>query len=101
MTIKQPFAPQYGSNQVLTAGAASAKVGINKESKQVRVVNTGANKGYFRIYDSSNGVQSATTADCPVAAGAAVTVTKGGNQDTIAYISAAGTTLEVMTGEGF
>lgn len=99
--IIQPFFPQYGSNQVLTAGAASATANITKASKQVRVVNTGANKGYFRVYDSSNGAQAATTADCPVAAGAAVTVTKGGNQDTIAYISANGTTLEVMTGEGF
>jgi hypothetical protein len=101
MTIKQPFSPQYGSNQVLTAGATSAKVNINKDSKQVRVVNTGANKGYIRIYDSSNDDPAATTADCPVAAGAAVVVTKGGNQDSIAYISATGTTLEVMTGEGF
>jgi hypothetical protein len=99
--IIQPFSPQYGSNQVVTAGASSAAKSINKDSKQVRVVNTGANKGYFRIYDSSNGAQAATIADCPVVAGTAVTVTKGGNQDTIAYISASGTTLEVMTGEGF
>lgn len=100
MTIKQPFCPQYGSNQVLAAAAASASVAINKDSKQVRVVNTGANKGYFRIYDNTDGAQAATTADCVVAAGATVTVTKG-NQGSLAHISAAGTTLEVMTGEGF
>lgn len=101
MTIKQPFYPQYGSNQVLTAAAASASAVINPDCKQVRVVNTGANKGYFRTYNSANGVQSATTADFPVPAGLAATVSKNADHNAIAYISAAGTTLEAMTGEGF
>lgn len=104
MTAKQPFSPHYGSNQVLTAGAASASVGIDRDNKQVRVVNTGANIGYFRTYDSTDtatGAGTASTADVPVPAGMATTITKGMRHDRLAYISAAGTTLEVMTGEGF
>lgn len=101
MTIKQPFCPQYGSNKVLAVGAASASAGITPDCKQVRVVNTGANKGYFRAYNSNDGVQNATVADCPVATGMATTVTKDSTHNAIAFISAGGTTFEVMTGEGF
>lgn len=101
MTAKQPFNPQYGTNQVLTAAAASASAAISASCKQIRVLNSGTNKGYFRIYNSAGGTQSATTADCPVAAGMATTVTKEQDQNAIAYISSAGTTFEVMAGEGW
>lgn len=101
MTIKQPFCPQYGSNQVLAAAAATASSAITADCKQVRIVNTGANKAYFRIYNSNDGAQNATVADCPIPAGMATTVTKDMAHNAIAVISAAGTSLEVMTGEGF
>ncbi len=58
MTAKQPFMPKYGSNQVLTAGAASASATIDQSNNQVRVVNTGANKAYFRTYNSTDGSSS-------------------------------------------
>lgn len=101
MTIRQPFFPQYGSNQVLAAAAASATASINAKCKQVRVVNSGAAKGYFRTFNSVNGAVSATTGDCVVLPNVPVVVTKDEGHDSIAYISATGTTLEVMTGEGF
>jgi hypothetical protein len=101
VTFKQPFSPHFGTNQVVAPAAASAAASISRDDKQVRVVNTGANIGYFRTYDSTAGAQSATTADCPVPAGLSTTITKGTNHDAIAYISAAGTTFQVMTGEGF
>lgn len=93
--------PKYGSNQVLTAGAAALIAAIDKDNKQVQIVNTGSNKGYVRTYDSTGTVPIATVADCPVASGARVVLTKPGNHDSLSYISASGTTLEVMTGEGF
>lgn len=99
MTIKQPFYPRYGSNQVV-AVAAAASVTLHRSNKQARIVNTGANKGYFRIYDSADGVIAATAADCPLGPGGAITVTKG-DQDSISTYSAGGTTFEVMVGEGF
>ena len=102
MTARQPFYPQYGANQVVAPGAASASVAINQDAKQVRVCNSGANIGYFRTYNSFGGTiaQNATVADCPVQAGAALIVTAGPQHDAIAHISAAGTTFQIMTGEG-
>ena len=98
--IAQPFFPHYGTNQVLTAGAASAPYSLDKQDKQVRVTNTGANKAYFRTYDSGAGTPAASSADYCVPAGGVATVSKQGH-NAIAVISATGTTLEVITGEGF
>ena len=97
MTIRAPFQPQRGANQVTTPGAASASVGIDKTAKSVRLVNSGANICHVRI---GAGAQTATTADLPVPAGSSVVVQKGDGEDTLAHISAAGTTLHVQTGEG-
>ncbi len=98
--IHQPFFPHYGSNQVLAAGAASTSSAISHQAKQVRVTNTGANKAYFRTYDSTGGAQAASVADYCIAAGAVATVSKQGH-NAIAVISAGGTTLEVISGEGY
>ncbi len=102
MTARQPFYPHFGQNQVVTPAAASASSAIAVNDKQVRVCNSGANIGFFRTYNSLGGTatQSATTADCPVLAGGTLVATKGADHDAVAYISAAGTTFQVMTGEG-
>lgn len=102
MSLQQPFAPVYGTNQVITPAAASATVtltatGVN--STQLRVVNTGAAIGYFRTDVAANS-PVATTADVPVPAGMSTTITKPYKHDTIATISATGTTFQVMAGEG-
>ena len=93
----QPFNPVYGSGQKLTAAAASASVTISKGTKQFRVCNTGANPAYLRI---GSGEQTATSADLYIEAGAIETFTKFQDAETLAYISAAGTTLNVILGEG-
>lgn len=101
MSAHSPFKPQYGSNQVVAPAAAAASKTITKSSLSVRIVNTGANKGYFRIGTAAQiAAQAATVADCPVAGGASIVVEKSTDEDTISYISAAGTTFEIMTGEG-
>ena len=100
--IYQPFFPSYGSNQVIAPAAASAAITINKENKQVRIVNTGANIMYVQTYSSlESPAPVATTADFPIAAGMAATITKSMDHDRLCYISATGTTANVMTGEGF
>lgn len=103
MTAKQPFAPTYGSNQVLTANSSSQTATIGTGNKQIRVVNSGSNKAYFKTYNSQGGTVSktASTTDVCVLAGGAFTGTINADHDKLAYISASGTTLEVMTGEGF
>lgn len=99
MTVRAPFKPHYGTNQVVAPAAGSAAINIDPTDKTVRVSNTGANIGYFRVY-SSNEAPSATAADMPVAPNETVYVEKGEGQNRLAHISAAGTTFQVMTGEG-
>ena len=97
MTVRAPFNPNRGGNQVTTPGAASASVSINAISKSVRLVNSGSNICHVRI---GAGAQTATTADLPIRAGSEVIVSKGEGEDTLAHISAAGTTLHIQPGEG-
>ena len=97
MTIKSPFMPTRGANQVVTPAAASASVTVNSQAKSVRLVNSGTNICYVRI---GQGAQTATTADTPVLPNSALMLQKQMDDTTIAYISAAGTTLNIQTGEG-
>ena len=97
MTVRAPFNPNRGANQVTTPGATSASVTINAISKSVRLVNSGANICHVRI---GAGAQTATTADLPIRAGSEVIVSKGEGEDTLAHISASGTTLHIQPGEG-
>lgn len=101
MTIRSPFQPKYGSNQVLTPAAGSASVLIGAGNKTIRIRNTGAaNPMFFRTGKAVDGTVTATTADVPVSPGETVYIEKPQDHDTLAYISAAGTTCNVMTGEG-
>ena len=97
MTIKSPFMPDRGANQVLTAAAASASATISTQAKSVRIVNSGTNIAHVRI---GQGAQTATTADTPILPGTAVVLQKQMDDGTLAHISASGTTLHVQTGEG-
>lgn len=101
MSNLAPFNPHYGTNQIVTPAAASASLLVGVGNKQIRVLNTGSNIGYFRTFNSANGTQSATTADCPVPASMATTVSKPDDHDSVAHISAAGTTFQIMSGEGW
>ena len=96
MTIRAPFKPHYGTNQVVAPAAAAAAIALTKGDKSVRLVNSGANICYVRIVDTGD----ATTADLPIRSGESVIVEKEQDQTRLSHISAAGTTLSVMTGEG-
>lgn len=95
MSFINQFRPRYGSNQVVTPAAASASITIAKDDTAVRLVNTGANVCYVRV---RNAAGTATTADLAVRAGSEVIVRKGVDDTILSHISAAGTTLNVMTG---
>jgi hypothetical protein len=97
MTIRAPFKPHYGTNLTVTPAAASASSPINATDKSVRVTNSGATLGYFRI---GTGATTASATDVIVLPSTSIIVEKGDGQDTIAYISAVGTTFSIMTGEG-
>lgn len=94
----RPFNPAYGSGQVVTAAAAAAAVtNLNKGDQQVVVTNIGSNIGYVRVADTGD----ATTADYAVPAGAQVPLTKAPGQTRLSYISALGTSLHIITGNGW
>lgn len=95
MSIVNQFSQRLGSNQVVTPAATSATITISKQDKAVRLVNSGANICYVRI-----GAGVATTADIPVRSGSEIIIRKSSNETSLSHISAAGTTLNVATGEG-
>lgn len=97
MTIRAPFQPRRGSNQVVTPAAASASVSIDPIPKSVRLVNSGAAICHVRI---GEGVQTASEFDLPVLPNSSVIVSKGDGENVVAYISATGTTLHIQPGEG-
>lgn len=99
MTARQPVQPAYGSGQTLTPAAAAATVTIAKGNKQLILTNLGANVCHVRVGNTS--IANATTADYPVPAGAQVVISKSDEDDKLSHISASGTTLHVMNGEGF
>jgi len=72
-------------------------VTVNATCKSVRLVNSGTGICHVRI---GTGSQIATTADLPVRASSDVIVSKADGEDTVAYISSAGTTLHIQPGEG-
>jgi hypothetical protein len=94
---QQPFKPNYTTGQTVTPAAAAASVAINSADKQVCLTNTGLNDCYVRIHTDA---MSATTADFLVLAGAQVIITKAVGDDVLSHISASGTTLHIITGEG-
>lgn len=97
MTIRAPFQPRLGTNQVAVVTGVSGSLPIDPEAKSVRLVNSGANLCHIRI---GEGAQTATTADLVILANTSIVVQKAEGENTIAGISAAGTTLHVQTGEG-
>jgi hypothetical protein len=101
MTIRSPFQPQYGSCQSITPAAASASITIGRGNKSIRVRNTGTtNPMFFRTGRAADGTVTATATDMPVAPGETVIIEKSQDHDTLAHISAAGTTATVIAGEG-
>lgn len=97
MALLSAFSPAYKSGQTVSPAASAASITLPVEGKSVCLTNTGANICYIQIGNS--GI-SATTADYPVPVGAQVIVTRDGQSTTLSHISALGTTLHVMVGEG-
>lgn len=97
MAVYAPFNAKRGDNQVLTATATSQSVTIDAVAKSVRILNGGLSVAHVRV---GTGAQTATTADTPILGNSDLVISKGDGEDTLAYISAVGTTLHVQTGEG-
>lgn len=93
-----PFNPAYTQGQTVTPAAAAASININPVSKQVCLTNLGVNVCYVRLSDVAI---SATVADYPIPPGTQQVITKQDGHGILSYISAAGTTLHAICGEGW
>lgn len=93
-----PFAPSYNRGVIVTPGATSATVVLTGATQTLCFTNLGANVCYVRLSDVAI---TASTADYPIPGGAQVTISKPREYANLAYISAAGTSLHIIPGEGF
>ena len=97
MSINTAFNPAYGKGVVVAPAASSASSEVGVGSKTVVLSNLGSNVCYVRTGGST---VAATTADYPVLAGQQVALGKFQDDTHVAYISASGTDLHIICGEG-
>lgn len=100
MTAMQPICPAYGTGQIVAPAAGSAIAALVKGSNQLVLTNLGAAVCHVRVGYAGD-APVATTNDYPVPAGQQVTITKAQDQNALAHICAAGTSLHIMNAEGF
>jgi hypothetical protein len=101
MTIQSNFRPQYGSGQTASPAVGSATITIGKGCRTLRIKNTGAtNVMQFRTGIAADGTVAATAADMQLSPGEVVYIEKDSRHDTLAFISASGTTMHAIAGEG-
>ena len=99
MTEVTTFAPSYTKGVTVAPGIASASSTIGKGSKSLCLTNLSATVCYVRV---STGAATATAADYPVPANAQVSISKPQDDDTVSYVTSAGTaSLHIIPGEGF
>lgn len=97
MAINTSFNPAYGRGVVVSPGATTASSEIGVGSKSIVLTNLGDNVCYVR---SGSSAVTATTADYPVLSGQQVSLGKFQDDTHVAYISADGTSLHIIAGEG-
>lgn len=100
MTTMQPICPAYGTGQTVAPAIGSAIATLIKGSNQLILTNLGAAVCHVRVANAAD-APVATANDYPILAGQQVTITRGRDQDALAHICAAGTTLHIMNAEGF
>ena len=98
MSALQPICPAYTQGQTVSAAASAASTTIDIHARNVTITNLGAQVAYVRV--GPTGVV-ATAADFPILSGAQLTLTKPDGHGTVSYISASGTSLHIIPGEGW
>lgn len=97
MALTTTFNPAYGTGVEVAPAASSAATEIGFGSQSIVVTNLGSSVAYVRCGLST---VAASTADYPVLGGQQVSLTKFQDHTHVAYISAAGTSLHIIAGEG-
>lgn len=105
MSTESPFMPKKGANQKVTSSTTAAAITCGGGNKSLRIINAGAQVIYFRTYRASEGAETATSADTPVAvsgaAGSVLVIEKPQDHDTISYVADSATPIaHFQPGEG-
>jgi hypothetical protein len=95
--IVNQFSGGYGANQSVSPSSSSASVNIRPGALGCRFVNSGSNICYVRV---GKGAQTASAADTPIRGDSEIILRIPSDADTVAFISASGTTLDIQPGEG-
>lgn len=99
--LPRPFSPQFGSNQILTLAAATPQpVSVTPDSTTLYVYNSGTGDLYVAAYSSKAAAYVASNKDFRVPPGASRLIYIGDVLDRVSAFSVAGTTAEIMTGDG-
>lgn len=105
MTVASAFQPKKGANQKVTANVGAAAITVGLGNKSLRVINAGANVTFFRTYRASDGAETCTAGDTPVAvsgaAGSVLVIEKPQDHDSVSYLAETGATvMHFQPGEG-
>jgi hypothetical protein len=97
-----PFAPQFGSTQQAVLGASGTSIkNIPGDCQVLRVLNVGAGDLYVRPYSSLQAVPPVASAvDYRVLPSTDRLIYVGDAMDRVSLFSIAGTTAEIMQGDG-
>lgn len=91
------FRPNFGSNQVQAATGTAAALTFTGTDRAWLIQNSGANIGYVRCGPAGT---VATTADLPLLSGQGIIIEKAYTDTIVSVISSAGTTFQVIAGNG-
>lgn len=100
--IPRPFSPQFSSNQISTLTAATAAaLTVTRDCTTITVYNSGTGDLYVAAYDSrALTPYVASNKDYPVPPGQTRVIFIGEVNDRVSVFSTAGTTSQVMAGDG-
>jgi len=100
MSVQAAFNPAYGTGVTVAPTNTSASSTLGVGAKALVITNLSANVvSYVRV---GTGSATATTADYPVLPSTQITLSKGQDNDTVAYVTAASTgSIHIMAGEGY
>ena len=106
--LNQPFSPAQGQTQAVAVSATQATIGIDKNAKQVRILNANAFPVYVRCSDAGTPVAAVapvggTPGDYPIGPNSSEVITKADTFGSVSLVADSGKsgTVYVTPGEGY
>ncbi|QMV33088.1 hypothetical protein KMC49_gp20 [Ralstonia phage Firinga] len=106
--LNQPFSPAQGQTQIVAVSATQTTIGVDKNAKQIRVLNANAFPVYVRCSDAGNPANAVapvggTAGDYPIGPNSSEVITKADTFGAVSLIADTGKSgnVYVTPGEGF